>query len=388
MPHQVYIDTDVTYTVAPDVEPQLGQRTWALVEAKVVDELTGQHPVAPLTVDSPNLGVTPRVAEDGIVGVAGIPVNAFSQLATTAYIVELTIAANRYVPVDMQVPIPVIPTFPALFNTIDVGQVALHRAPTVIKGRVTVSSGVTSTPAVGAAVSITGIWRTAPPANVIIAPSAPNLISMVPALYFPRTSPSAHITQQPMAPVVGADKHLLLDAQQGSDVLQLSDCIGLLVSDVLAVDADDPFRTEYMTIQTITAASTPDQPATIQLTYPLQATHRFNAPVRKVNLGVAGSSTNFAADAIVGDVCAFVSNVATLQPATIVRVSDGVNPPEYHAASYFTTTTDAQGFYRLPPLTRVAQLNLEANIGAVPPPITVTFGPDYSQEEDKLDITF
>jgi hypothetical protein len=124
------------------------------------------------------------------------------------------------------------------------------------------------------------------------------------------------------------------------------------------------------------------------LTYALQTTHRFNAPVRKVNLGAAGASTPLSADAIVGDVCAFVSSVATLQPAATVKVSDGINPDEYHAASYFVTTTDALGFYRLPALSRVAQLNLEANIGAVPPPITEKFVPDYSQEENKVDVVF
>jgi hypothetical protein len=388
LPHQIYIDNSITYTIAPEVEVPLGERTWALVEAEVVDELTGQPPIAPLTIESTNLGVFPRVAEDGIVGLAGIPVHAFSQLKTVSYTVDLTISANRYIPVNMQVPIITIPTFPALFNTTDVGQVALHRAPLAIRGRVAVSSGVTNTPAPGAAVSVTGIWRTVPPVNVVVPPSPPDLVSLMPGFYFGRSSAATQITQQPLVPVVGADKRLLLDAQQGDAFLQLSDCIGLAINDVLAVDGDDPNRTEYMTIKAIFAASTPDQPAKIQLTYALQTTHRFNAPVRKVNLGAAGASTPLSADAIVGDVCAFVGSVATLQPATTVKVSDGTNPDEYHAASYFVTTTDALGFYRLPALSRVAQLNLEANIGAVPPPITEKFVPDYSQEENKVDVVF
>jgi len=388
LPHQIYIDNSITYTIAPEVEVPLGERTWALVEAEVVDELTGQPPIAPLTIESTNLGVFPRVAEDGIVGLAGIPVHAFSQLKTVSYTVDLTISANRYIPVNMQVPIITIPTFPALFNTTDVGQVALHRAPLAIRGRVAVSSGVTNTPAPGAAVSVTGIWRTVPPVNVVVPPSPPDLVSLMPGFYFGRSSAATQITQQPLVPVVGADKRLLLDAQQGDTFLQLSDCIGLAINDVLAVDGDDPNRTEYMTIKAIFAASTPDQPARIQLTCALQATHRFNAPVRKVNLGAAGASTPLSADAIVGDVCAFVSSVATLQPAATVKVSDGINPDEYHAASYFVTTTDALGFYRLPALSRVAQLNLEANIGAVPPPITEKFVPDYSQEENKVDVVF
>jgi hypothetical protein len=388
LPRQNYTVDLITYTVAPDVDIPLGQRNWALVEARVIDELTGLPPLAELAVASSNLGVVPRVAEGGIVGLAGIPVTAFSQLAATNYSAELSISADRYIPMGIEVNIASIPTFPALFNTTDIGQVNLHRAGTVIIGRVSVSSGVTSAPAAGAAVTVTGIWRTAPPATVAVPPVPPNVVSLMPSLYFARSAAGTNLTVQAITQVVGADKQLLLDAQQTASLLQLSDCIGLVVNDVLAVDADDPFRTEYMTIQKIFAASTPDQPAKIQLTYPLQATHRYNAPVRKVNLGAAGATTPLAADAIVGDLCAFVGNVATLQPAAFATVSDGVDPDEYHAVSYFDTTADAQGFYALPPLSRVAQLNLEANIGAVPPPITVTFSPDYSQDTNKVDVTF
>jgi hypothetical protein len=388
LPRQNYTVDTTTYTVAPDVDIPLGQRNWALVEARVIDELTGLPPVADLAVASSNLGVVPRVAGAGIVGLAGIPVTAFSQLAAINYSADLSISADRYIPVDLAVNIASIPSFPALFNTTDIGQVNLHRAGTVINGRVAVSSGVTSAPAAGAAVTVTGIWRTAPPANVAVPPSPPNIVSLMPSLYFARAAAGTSLKVQAITQVVGADKQLLLNAPQATSLLQLSDCLGLAVNDVLAVDPDDPFRTEYMTIQKIFAASTPDQPAKIQLTYPLQATHRYNAPVRKANLGAAGASTPLGADAIVGDVCAFVGNVATLKPAAFVTVSDGANPDEYHAASYFDTTTDAQGFYALPPLSRVAQLNLEANIGAVPPPITVTFFPDYPQETNKVDVTF
>jgi hypothetical protein len=141
-----------------------------------------------------------------------------------------------------------------------------------------------------------------------------------------------------------------------------------------------------MTIKAIFPASTPIQPARIQLSIPVQATHRFNAIVRKVTVGAAGASTPLTDDAIAGDVCAFVGSVATLQPATTVGIDDGANPIEYHAVSYFTATTVAGGFYRLPPLSRVAQLNLQANNGTLSP--VLTFVPDYGGEENKFDITY
>ncbi len=386
MPRQDYIDNGITYTIAPDDEPAIGRRTWALVEGVVTDELTTHAPLVPLSVDSPNVGVTPRVADGGIVGLAGIPVDAFSRLRTTNYSVDLTISASGYIPVSIHQSIPSIGTFPDAFDTTPLPPIALHRTPITITGQVAVSSGVTSTPSVGATVTVIGIWRTLPAANVVVPPVAPDFVSLMPAIYTARSKTVTQVRQQPLTQILGADKHLLLDAQPGDSIVKLSDRVGLAINDVIAVDADDPYRTEFMTIKAIFPASTPNQPARIQLTIPVQATHRFNVPVRRVTVGAAGSSTPLTDDAIVGDVCAFVGSAATLQPATTVSIDDGVLAIEYHSVSYFTATTVAGGFYRLPPLSRVAQLNLQANNGTLSPPLT--FVPDYADEENKVDITY
>ena len=385
MPHQNYIDNGITYTIAPDDEPAIGRRTWALVEGAVTDELTTLAPLVPLSVDSPDLGVTPRVADGGIVGLAGIPVDAFSQLKTTNCFVDLTISASGFIPVSLHQSIASIGNFPDAFDTTPLPPVALHRAPITITGQVAVSSGVTSTPSVGATVTVIGIWRTVPAANVVVPPVPPDFVSLMPAIYIARANTVTQVRPQPLTQIVGANKQLLLDAQAGDTIVKLSDCVGLAINDVIAIDADDPYRTEFLTIKALFPASTTNQPARIQLTIPVQATHRFNVPVRKVTVGAAGAPTPLTDDAIVGDVCAFVS-VAALQPATTVSIDDGVNPIEYHAVSYFKTTTVAGGFYRLPPLSRVAQLNLQANNGTLSLPIT--FVPDYAGEENKVDVMY
>ncbi len=386
MPRQNYVDDGITYTIAPDDEPAIGRRTWALVEGAVTDELTTLPPLVPLSVNSSHLGANPRVADGGIVGLAGIPVDAFSQLKSANDSVDLTVSASGYIPVNIQQTIASIATFPDDFDTTPLPPIALHRAPIAITGQVAVSSGVTSQPSVGATVTVTGIWRTLPPANAVVPPVAPNLVSLLPGVYIARAKTTAKIRQQPLTQILIADKHLLLDAAAGDDVVKISDCVGLAINDVVAIDAADPYRTEYLTIKAIFPASTPIQPARIQLTIPPQTTHRFNAIVRKVTLGAAGASTPLTDDAIVGDVCAFVGSAAALQPATTVSIDDGVNPIEYHAVSYFTTKTVAGGFYRLPPLSRVAQLNLQANNGTLSP--VLTFAPDYADEENKFDITY
>lgn len=386
MPHQNYIDDGITYTIAPDDEPAIGRRTRALVEGVVTDELTTHAPLVPLSVDSTHLGVTPRVADGGIIGLAGIPVDAFSRLQFVNDSVDLTVSASGFIPVSIHQVIASIATFPDDFDTTPLPPIALHRAPITITGQVAVSSGVTSTPSVGATVTVTGIWRTLPPANVVTPPVAPDFISLLPATYVARAKTTTKVRQQALTQILVADKQLLLDAQAGDDIVKLSDCVGLAINDVIAIDAIDPYRTEYLTIKALFPASTPIQPARIQLTIPVQATHRFNATVRKVTVGAVGASTPLTDDAIVGDVCAFVGSVATLQPAATVSIDDGVNPIEYHAVSYFTATTVAGGFYRLPPLSRVAQLDLQANNGTLSP--VLTFVPDYAGDENKFDITY
>lgn len=256
MPRQDYIDNGITYTIAPDDEPAIGRRTWALVEGQVTDELTTLAPSVPLTVDAPDLGVTPRVADGGIVGLAGIPVDAFSQLKTTNCFVDLTISASGYIPVSIHQLITAIGNFPDAFDTTPLPPIALHRAPITITGQVAVSSGVTSTPSVGATVTVIGIWRTVPAANVVVPPVPPDFVSLMPAVYIARAKTVTQVRRQPLTQIVGADKQLLLDALPGDAIVKISDCLGLAINDVIAIDADDPYRTEFMTIKAIFPATT------------------------------------------------------------------------------------------------------------------------------------
>ena len=53
----------------------------------------------------------------------------------------------------------------------------------------------------------------------------------------------------------------------------------------------------------------------------------------------------------------------------------------------FSVSSDAAGYYRLPPLSRVAQLELRAERGALIP-IQMEFRPDYRVRENRLDFTF
>ena len=77
MPRRVVEVDGRTYVFSPDDQPPLGGRLWALVRARLIDEMTGQPPAGPITLVSDMSFASPRVASDGIVGLIGIPQQSF-----------------------------------------------------------------------------------------------------------------------------------------------------------------------------------------------------------------------------------------------------------------------------------------------------------------------
>jgi len=84
-----------------------------------------------------------------------------------------------------------------------------------------------------------------------------------------------------------------------------------------------------------------------------------------------------------------LKGVAGLATATEVRISGGAVPDEYHSLSRFSVTSDADGYYRLPPLSRVALVKLSARkkIGPQTFAAELEFRPDYALRENRLDLT-
>jgi hypothetical protein len=185
----------------------------------------------------------------------------------------------------------------------------------------------------------------------------------------------------------GPDKQLLQDATAGLNLLRLSDRKQISSGDILAIDAQDPERTEYISINTVTGASTDDQPALITLDAPLRSVHRQGSVVHKVQFTNAGVPTLLTSDAIAGDVCLFLNSVGNLSSAPFLSLQSGGVPTEYHATGYFNAVSDAQGFFRLPPLSRVAQCGLRSHDGAHTD-LSVTYTPDYSQEVSRIDFVY
>jgi hypothetical protein len=373
---------------SPDDPQPLGQRFWAVVRAKVIDELTGQPPLSAITIESDALHLVPRVASDGLVGLVGIPQQVFPALASQKYDLMLKVKARGYIPRKTSFSILQDTNFPSNFIPPQPTDLALHREPTVIAGRVVRASGNTTKPLSGAVVKVTGIWRKPPPANLVIASGPPNLVSLHPRLYSDRGGAIAGQLERRNLPLIlGDDKFLLDDVSEDANSVRLSNRQNLNLGNILLIDSDKPDIAEYITIKTIAGAGTVTQPAVIMLDHPLLHAHRKNARVQKANPQSLGPQKQLTQEALAGDICVFLNNVSGLTTGNQVKISGGPNAAEYHRVSLFSTISDAEGYYRLPPLSRIAQLKIRAQHGSLTP-VQMEFRPDYSLHENRLDFIF
>jgi len=375
-----------TYTFSLDDPVPLAGRTWAVVSAWVIDEMTGEPPRSRVTVNTDMPGLTPHVASDGLAGLVGIPGQVFPYLATQSYQVNLTFMAEGYIPRHEEVTIAQNVDFPNAFDPARTDDILMHRKPIMMQGRTVSANGSTTTPTSGATVRITGVWRTLPPADATVPAAPPNLVSLQPPLYFTRPAPIGRLRRKDMMPVVGEDKHLLDIVRKGSNLLRLSDRVNLAPGDIVVIDAANPDLMEYLTVDTISGASAADQPADITLVHPVAHPHRSNTVIRKVIPQALGSDNPFDQDAIAGDPCVLLASMNDLDLASVVEISGGSDPVEYHSLHLFSVNSDADGYYRLPPLSRVAQLEIEAVHGGQT--ITQTISPNYTCRENRIDFVF
>jgi hypothetical protein len=442
-------------------------RFWGLVRARVVDELTGQPPLSPITVRADLRGCTSRVLTDGVVGLVGMPRHAYPSVAAANYGFDAVIAADGYfertvritLPTDPRTVVapspnvgdeiitldavarlsagetviigaagpsmaaaqiralgpganqirvappvafaygpgdPVVPVVPDDFATADLGDLYVHRRPVTIAGRTWLATGGVTSPIGGVAVTLTGVWRQSPPANVTVAASPANLVSVQPALYFDRT-PSATLRRREVAIVTG-DMALGHDCAAGTSVVRLEHPVSLAVTDLVQIDALDADRVEHIPIQHVAPGATPAHPVQITLAMPLATAHRRGSIARKATLQASGATNPFDQDltaldpdASVGDVCVLLNSRQDLDqpgPQAFVAEIGGGPVAEYHRFSTFSTTSDATGAFRLPPLSRIAQVEITADRGGGNPVVRRIVSPNYGAAEHRVDFVF
>jgi hypothetical protein len=228
------------------------------------------------------------------------------------------------------------------------------------------------------------MWPVIPPPDGSVPAVAPILASLHPPLNANRSTATGRLRDLDLLPVLGQDKEVLDDVEPDCATLRVSNRDGLVVGGVILVDAD-PAIQEIATIQVIDAVGTPDLPARLTLGHPLWFRHRRGSRVRPATLQPPGGDVPLDRAAIRGDVCVFPASLMGLALDQVVEVHGGA-PRELHRLFRFEVRTDGDGRYRLPPLSRVAQLTVIVTPALGSPSDPVTFVPDYNRSENQLDI--
>ena len=372
---------------SPDDPVPPVNRIQAVVKVRITDELTDAAPDSRVTFEVKEHGFFQRIGSHGFGGLIGIPQQLFPALQTKDYLVHVTINAERYVSRELQIKVPKDPTFPSTFTPPEV-DLEMHRQPVFIAGRTTQLINKSSAPFPGVQVSVTGIWRKPPPANASIPKDPPNIVALQPPLYTDRAALTQSLTPRGLAPILGNDKELMDDFAARANPIRLSNRLGLAAGNILLIDTEQLDLAEFIAIKTLPTTAPADQPTAMTLDYPVTFSHRRRAIIRQVNPQAPGASQNITIDAFSGDTCLFLSALTGLSGATEVEVTGAPGPDEYHKVMGFTVTSDADGYYSLPPLSRVGQLEIHAEktVGAQTLKATVTFCPDYQQRENRLDL--
>jgi hypothetical protein len=376
-----------TIIISPDDPVPLAHRIQVLLKLLITDELTSKPPEGTISLRVEEKGYTPRVATDGLAGLVAVPLQVIPRLDAQNYPVNLTVSAKGYLTRELHETIFQDLTFPGHFAARQI-DLALHREPVTISGRTVRVTGNTLTPLPGAEVSLTGIWRSAPPADVIVPPDPPNLIHLQSPLYLDRSGLTQFLQPRDLA-VAGSDKTLLDDVSPGTDAIQLSDRQGLAVGDILQIDVDQPNLTEFVEVKTVPTTSAPDQPTVITLNQELMQSHRRDAVIKRTVPQPPGIARAFTVDATTGDTCIFLDNLTGLATGHEAQITGVPGKDEYHRLTTFSVLSDADGYYRLPPLSRVAQIEIhgEKTVGIQTFKVTTAFRPDYHQRENRLDLT-
>jgi len=374
-------------TFATDDPISLVDRIQAMLKLLIKDELTAAPPDSVVTLAVREKGYSARVADNGLAGIVAIPSHVVPGLGSQDYFVNLTIKARNYITRQLTQKIPQDVTFPPHFAAQAVN-LELHREPVTILGRTVRLDGGATVPLAGTQISITGIWRTAPPANIVVPPDPPDVVYVQPALYQDRdTTQSVRPRDFPL--VVGPAKILLNDVLSDAASIFLSDRLGLASGDVLAIDVDQPDLTEFVEIAAVPATGAPDQPTIITLNQGLMLAHRRDAVVKQTLPQPPGTVRPFTVEGTEGDSLIFLDNLSGLTNGHEIQITGVPGKDEYHRVVTFSALSDADGYYRLPPLSRLAQIEIHAEktVGIQTFQRTTIFRPDYRQRENRLDLT-
>lgn len=380
------VDSVSGWQLAPDGPFAAAGYPQAVLALTLLDEVAGAPPDPPPIATTETMGLTPRVSVGGMAGLVGRPLSCFAPGFVVGAPLQLSLNGSGFLPVELNSTIGTEPGYPSAFTPVQLGTVALHRTPVVITGRTVSRTGVVRA---GTAVTVDGIWVTL--ADMLSAPpAAPNWLTIASPLYASRdttgTLAQQNLTQAPASEA----KVLMQPSNVGDTTIQVSDQVGLSVGTIVALDAQDLGRAEYLAVTSIASLGPgANFPAALSLAFPLARQHVIGADVIRMIPAAPGPINALSRAASAGDVTLFPGSMSGLDVSmSAVAVAAGGAVTEYHAASVIAATSDAAGFVTLPPVHRVAQLRLRAHHPAEPTDLLRDVMLPFGTAAMKLDQVF
>lgn len=297
------------------------------------------------------------------------------------------------------------PVFPDAFAAPPPDSIALRRASVRILGRVVNrdTSANVSTPVANASIVVTDFWRTR--AAVMANTAHGSMTDPVPALrqFAVSVTPGALATRAVGAPVgtialpvvVGDDRVFARPIAAGEAAVRVTTGQNLLpppaplANRLLLIAPDDPLVAEYQTIATLELVGAVDEPAELGFDLPLCRAHREGTRVTRINAPLALPPTPQALrDATApGDYCLFLDDVSTLATSGTLRLTGGGAADEFQRYAQLAVKSDADGYFRLPPLQRMARvaITIDDGLGHVQ---TIELDPQYGVAEQRIDVVY
>ncbi len=368
---------------APDDPPPPDTaRSQSLLVAQLIDEVTAAAPTVPLRVRTGVAGAQARSPGGGRVGVVGRPLQLFYTPSVALAQIDLAVETQGFLPLALNPQVGPQPGYPGSFAARDLGQIALHRAPTRIAGRVfSRSTGALA----NATVELLAVWLVQQ--HPMGAPVAPNALYLYPGLYADRTL-AATVNRRNFS-LAAQIKRLSGPVAAGSTLVRLSDRQAITAGQVLAIEPGDPGRTEYVGIAAIDTTASPDQPADVTLDLPLRRDHPLGAEATRFVFGAAGAANTLARAARAGDFTVWCAALAGIGPTSAaIEINGGGAPTEYQPIGQYVIQSLTQGSYGLPPIHRVAAVRLRASHITKPVPVVREVTLEWGAVEQIVDFVF
>ncbi|MBB2890240.1 hypothetical protein [Flexivirga oryzae] len=361
-----------------------GRVRQGIVLLQAFDELTG-HPVrGRLTVTTDAYGLTGGTAADGVGGLVGTPSRAFPDLAGSARTLDVRVDVPGYLPWTGTVTLPAQPGFPDTFNGVALGRINLHRVPVTLEVHTFKLDAQGGTVAVGGAdVNITGVWRTTAD---LTQPAAPPQLLAMPLGATQAWPLGTGIDSVSLVPVAEPPRLLAASTAPGDRTISVSRAGALAPGDLVGLDLADPDRRGYLTVQSLSATGDQDSPVQLTLAGPVRIAHAAGVGVRRVTAPAPAPADTTTTDPVsVGDPTVFVGTTAPFASVELVRAAGAGITDEYLDSHLYRATSTADGTARLPPISRVAAVEISAGHGGLTATVRVT--PDYQTPVNTVGLT-